>query len=103
MSRLALQAAFDGEKLLSKLLNSQTPRLLPPNKKTATELRLRVRWLFLHLEWRLMWLNLEVEAGALDGVGAHFAVGYCQVVGVLGVAFEGFGGFEGAVEHHVGV
>ena len=51
----------------------------------------------------LLCLDFEIEAGALDGVGAHFAVGYSHVVGMLGVAFEGFFRLEGAVEHHVSI
>ena len=48
-------------------------------------------------------LELEVEARALDGVGTDFAVGNGHVVGMDGIAFEGFFRFEGAVEHHVGI
>lgn len=48
-------------------------------------------------------LDLEVEAGALDGVGTDLAVGDGDVIGMNGVAFEGLGALEGAVEHHVGI
>ena len=54
----------------------------------------------------IMWLlrlNLEIEAGALDGVGTYFSVGYSYMLGMLGVAFEGLFRLEGAVEHHVGI
>ena len=51
----------------------------------------------------LLSLNLEIEAGALDGVWTYFTVGYSHVFGMLGVAFEGFLRLECAVEHHVGI
>ena len=51
----------------------------------------------------LLCLDFEIEAGAQDGVWAHFAVGNSHVFGMLGVAFEGFLRFKSAIEHHVGI
>jgi len=47
--------------------------------------------------------DLEVEAGALDGIGADFAVGNSHMLGMDGVTLQGFFALEGAVEHHVGI
>ena len=47
--------------------------------------------------------DLEVEAGALDGVGANLTVGDGDVFGMDGVTLEGCFRLEGAVEHHVGI
>lgn len=46
---------------------------------------------------------LKIEAGALDGVGAHLRVCHGDVGGVCGVGCEGGGRFEGAVEHDIAV
>ena len=48
-------------------------------------------------------LDFEVETGALDGVRANLTVGNSNVVGMNGVAFQGLGAFERAVEHNVGI
>ena len=48
-------------------------------------------------------LDLEVETGALDGVRANLAVGNGNMVGMDGIAFQGLGTFERAVEHDVGI
>ena len=47
--------------------------------------------------------DLEVETGALNGVGTHLTVGNGHVIGMDGIALEGFLRLEGAVEHHVGI
>lgn len=53
--------------------------------------------------WQNGCSDLEVEAGALDGVGAHLAIGDGDVLGMDGVALQGLFALEGAVEHHVGI
>ena len=48
-------------------------------------------------------LLLEIEADALHGVGAHFAVSNRHVCGVRCIGFEGGGTFERGIKHHVAV
>ena len=47
--------------------------------------------------------DFKVQAGALDGVGADFGVGYGYMCGVLGVGFERLLAFKRAVQHDIGV
>ena len=50
-----------------------------------------------------LFLKLVIEAGALDGVWANLAVGYCQMLRMLGIGFQSLWTFEHAVEHDVAV
>ena len=55
------------------------------------------------IHFHLWKLYLKVKTRALDGVGTNLAVGDGDVIGVNGIALEGFFTFEGAVEHHIGI
>ena len=45
--------------------------------------------------------DLEVQTGALNGIGTNLAVGYCYVLRMYGVALQSLFTLKCTVEHHV--
>ena len=48
-------------------------------------------------------LDLKIQAAALHSVRPYLTIGHSDVLGVHGIALQGFFRLEGAVEHHVGI